>query len=488
MCLVAGLLTWPASSATQPAASYAVVSAEFRRSLTARPVRGVDMASLDQIGAVFGFKAVEDPAVGGLTIDTRGRRILLIADQSFAQVDGRVRTLSAPVTKERSGWQVPLDFVSDALATVLGTRIEVRRASKLIVVGDLRIPQVSGRIDRTDDAARIALTVTPNTPARVTRDGNLLRIRFDAHSLDMGAITGAVPGFVTGTRVEGPTITFALGPRADSWRQDGVPGEIEIELLPPGATPPAPAPAAPAPAAPRPQPAPPQIDMTPPGTLRTIVIDAGHGGDDTGVVAPGGLTEKDLTLRVARLLKAGIESRIGVRVLLTRESDEAVSPDARSAAANHNKADLFISLHANGAPVAAVRGTQVITVNGADYRSRVPRGGFPGQAVPAVGAGLRTIEAVPWELAHWPYVERSAAFANILIKHLAARAVTLATPASEPLPLRVLVGTNMPAVLVELGFLSNPEEAAALAGAPYPAAIVEALVAAIADVRGGIPQ
>ena len=87
--------------------------------------------------------------------------------------------------------------------------------------------------------------------------------------------------------------------------------------------------------------------------MRTIVIDAGHGGDETGRTRTQGTLEKNVTLSVARRLKAALESRLGVRVILTRDAMTTVGLDER-AVANNNKADLFISLHAN----ASVRGSR----------------------------------------------------------------------------------------------------------------------------------
>src|SRR5205085_9461788 len=101
-------------------------------------------------------------------------------------------------------------------------------------------------------------------------------------------------------------------------------------------------PSVPAPAAP-----PDLTGALPTSPIRTIAIDAGHGGDDPGVVGPGGAKEKDVTLAVARRLKTAVETRLGVRVLLTRDDDRNVPIDERAATANHNKADIFLSLHAN---------------------------------------------------------------------------------------------------------------------------------------------
>src|SRR6185436_4314173 len=94
----------------------------------------------------------------------------------------------------------------------------------------------------------------------------------------------------------------------------------------------------------------------PSSRLRTITIDPGHGGNDEGVHGTNGAKEKDLVLAVSRRAKAAIESRLGVRVLLTREDDRNVPIDERTAIGNNNKADLFVSIHANASLRPATAG------------------------------------------------------------------------------------------------------------------------------------
>ena len=86
-----------------------------------------------------------------------------------------------------------------------------------------------------------------------------------------------------------------------------------------------------------------------------IVLDPGHGGMDLGATGPSGVPEKDITLAIAKRAKALIESRLGGRVLLTRDDDSARTLDERSALANTNKAELFISLHLNASFAPADR-------------------------------------------------------------------------------------------------------------------------------------
>ena len=100
--------------------------------------------------------------------------------------------------------------------------------------------------------------------------------------------------------------------------------------------------------------------------MRDVVdnqIDAGHGGHDTGSIGPTGLTEKELVLDVSRRLKALIEDQMGAEVVMTRDTDTFVALESRTQVANHEKADLFISIHANSSPEKGVRGVETFFLN-----------------------------------------------------------------------------------------------------------------------------
>ena len=92
--------------------------------------------------------------------------------------------------------------------------------------------------------------------------------------------------------------------------------------------------------------------------VRTIVLDPGHGGTETGAIGPSGIQEKELTLTLARELEARLESQLGVRVILTRNEDANLPHDARTAIANQNRADLFISLHLNSSLGSGAHGAE----------------------------------------------------------------------------------------------------------------------------------
>jgi len=180
-----------------------------------------------------------------------------------------------------------------------------------------------------------------------------------------------------------------------------------------------------------------------------------------------------------------------VRVVLTREDDSRVPDDRRAALANNNKADLFISLHANAAPRPETRGAQVFSLDAAAYADVAgvaPRTDAPPLAVSVVGGGTRLIDTVPWHLAQLPHASASAAFADVMAQRLTASGLAMHPRPVDVAALRVLVGANMPAILIELGMLSNSEDAGILTSPDRVAAIVDAIVSAVSDVRFGVRQ
>tara|TARA_B100000949_G_C14052434_1_gene354147 strand:- start:23 stop:559 length:537 start_codon:yes stop_codon:yes gene_type:complete len=160
--------------------------------------------------------------------------------------------------------------------------------------------------------------------------------------------------------------------------------------------------------------------------------------------------------------------------------------DERAAIANNNKADLFISLHANAAPTALPAGAGVSYL-GLDDASGTSRESSDNRSVSVLGGGLRNIEAVSWEMAQISHIDQSAMFAAIVDAQL--RTVVDVRPSgSQAAPFRVLIGANMPAVLVELGFLSNPNEEQKLTSASFQETLVQALFQSIVGFRVRVEQ
>ena len=470
-------VTWSSVVAGQTT-NYTLFTPDGRRTLA---VRGgtPETFALEQVASLFGLTFTEDRGAGGLVITTRGQRIVSVPGQSFIQVGGRVVGLDGPIQRERNSWMAPVDFLSKALGPATGQAVVVRRGSRLILVGDVRVPQISGKAEKVADGLRVTIAVQPATPHKVTRDGNRVIVRFDAAALDAAPIAGLGGDFATGARVDGTSLVIDLGPAAAVHQAEDSRDGLTIDLL---AAPPTPTPTPTAKPLPVP---PPQIDLAP-GQLRTVVIDPGHGGDDTGAKGSGSVVEKDLVLQIARRLKAALEGRLGLRVLLTRDGDDAVSSDRRTALANNNKADLFISLHANASARSTLRGVQIFSLDLSNYRAQAQVSQDSRRAVPLVGGGSRVIDPMPWDLAQIPFADESASFGGLLVQRFAEKSVPLAPSPTVLAPLRALVGANMPAVLIELGFLSNADDQKLLGDTAATDGIIDAIVLAVTDARRGL--
>jgi N-acetylmuramoyl-L-alanine amidase len=477
-----------------------VLSREGRRTLPAVEVQGHQMVGLDDLASLLQLQVREDPAARAITATYKNQTIVLTPDQSLVSSSGRLVSLPAPLTRRNNRWLVPVEFISRALAPIYDVRLDFRPAARLLVIGDLRVPRVSAQYDDGPASLRVTFEITPRATATVTQEQGRLLLRVDADSIDASLPPPPQQQLLTGIRATEPTtIQMDLGQRFSTFRasppvSSGAAAVVTVELLADGAdTSSAAAPIAPnAPNAPNAPVAPsgelPVFSGATRPTIRTIVIDPGHGGEESGVKGPGGALEKDVTLAVARRVKATIEGRLGMRVLLTHEGGAHVDADGRAAIANNNKADLFISLHANGSLQPAVRGAIIYTLSldrvGEDARrqSRADRA-----VLPLFGGGSREVALIEWELAQAAHLDGSNAFAGIVDQKLRTTA-GLPSVALQRAPMRNLAGTNMPAVLIETGYLSNAEEEKLLTSGDFQNGLALALTEAVAAFRDHVEQ
>lgn len=217
--------------------------------------------------------------------------------------------------------------------------------------------------------------------------------------------------------------------------------------------------------------------------LRTVVIDPGHGGGDTGAVGRQGTMEKDVNLAVARELKQYLEREGDLRVVLTRQRDESLDLDARAEAANAADGDLFISLHCNSWFDEQAQGfeTWFLSPAGSDWARSVEA---VENGASAGGREPEDVEFIVWELVQNRYISESSRFAEFL---QARASRTLGSPdrGVRQAGFRVLVGAFMPAVLVELGFLSHADEERRLGDRGYQRLLARAIGDAVLAYASG---
>ena len=183
--------------------------------------------------------------------------------------------------------------------------------------------------------------------------------------------------------------------------------------------------------------------------VRTIVIDPGHGGSDSGVIGPEGTTEKSVTLALARLIVSQLEGRY--RVLLTRTGDYQVGGTDRIAIANHNRSDLFLSLHVGGGFSMQCNTASVYFLSSEDASENVSDINPETYSVSDFPVGP---PVVIWDEAHFDHQRLSKAFADILCR--SCRRVLGKCSQIKGERIAVLEGADMPAAMIEIGCLENP--------------------------------
>ena len=524
--LLALLASPPPAAAQSPAPPLTLVSPGARQPLESIEVEGRRLVPLRALAALFQLDLRDDTVTGTLALGSGQQEVLLTAGERLVSVGGRLVSLGSPPRQIEGRWWVPLDFINRALSSIADRRVEVRPRSGLVLIGDVNVPRVAARYRPRARTGRLSVETTPGTPHRIIEEPGRLRLRFEADAIDVVRLSPARGEIVRSIAIDAdlPGLTIELGPAFDSFRvaqPAAAGGEARLvidlrtaeaaasseaataarpaaERAAPGARPGSPTGSA-ARARPGARPAGRPGDAVRPGgdrpdaealpdfaaapTIRTIVVDAGHGGPDEGAHGPDGTLEKDVTLGVARRLRAAIEAQLGARVILTRTGDTVVPIDERAAVANNNKADLFISLHANSSRSAARRGAEVFYLSiedyGAEAREVAER---EAPLLSVVGGGAREIDIVEWEMAQARHVDRSARLAELVEDELRQR-VPMSPRAMQQAPFRVLVGANMPAVLVEMGFISNPDQERQLTAASFQNEVVEALIASVLRFR-----
>jgi N-acetylmuramoyl-L-alanine amidase len=219
-----------------------------------------------------------------------------------------------------------------------------------------------------------------------------------------------------------------------------------------------------------------------------IVVDAGHGGHDTGTIGPNGLREKDLVLDVALRLGKLLDSRMGAEVVYTRDDDTFVPLETRTAIANQQQADLFISIHANSSPDPSARGVETYYLNFTSSRDALD---VAARENAVSEKSIHELQDLVKKIALKEKIEESREFAADVQQSLytglaPTRSSSLRDRGVKKAPFIVLIGANMPSILAEISFISNPGDEHKLETPEYRQKIAESLYRGVAKYVGGL--
>jgi N-acetylmuramoyl-L-alanine amidase len=222
--------------------------------------------------------------------------------------------------------------------------------------------------------------------------------------------------------------------------------------------------------------------------LRLIVLDAGHGGHDPGAVGPAGLQEKDLVLDVTRRVARLVEDRLSVKAVLSRDGDHFVPLRDRTSFANKERADLFVSIHANAHRATASTGveTYFLSSEATDTAARqvaaLENSVVQLEKTPGRGGRLDAVKAILWDLAQSEFQLESSRLAEV-VQDSMTQALRIPNRGVKQAGFYVLGGAAMPAILIEIGFVTNPKEERRLKESTYRDEIARAILAGLAEYK-----
>jgi len=424
---------------------------------------------IKEIIEFMGVPYTDARALETLTIRSGNSRLLMTKNSALMSYNNQILLLPSPILREEERWLAPIEFLTIGLTRLTGTEFRYRPCTPRIYADNVDSPELEMNAQTLGPITRLTLRCSVPLKLDLKRDNQRAILAIDRPALDpvrerldhrdrmvrsiaFDDSDGEAKIVLDLTR----DVTDMRLTAADNNRVFFLGLLTKKEPVTEAAPPPV---VTPAPAA--------KPDVIPAQRkVRVVVIDPGHGGMDTGAKSAS-MIEKDFTLVFARKLRTALQTRLGPTVLLTRDSDVALDNEARSAVANNNQANLFISLHAGYSANKLDDGSSVF----------VMKENF-GQAFPTAAAGGRDQLFLPWYLGYRIHHQASVSAANVLQEEL-SKAIPGSKFALRTAPLAVLSSATMPSVLLEIGNFNNPVNAQTLADDGFQKTLADALVNAI---------
>jgi N-acetylmuramoyl-L-alanine amidase len=221
--------------------------------------------------------------------------------------------------------------------------------------------------------------------------------------------------------------------------------------------------------------------------INRIVIDAGHGGHDSGTLGVDGIQEKDVVLDVALRLGKMLHERLGAEIIYTRSDDTFIPLETRTAIANKAQADLFLSIHANSSPDETARGVETYYLN---FTSDPTALDVAARENAVSGASIHQLSDLVKKITLKDKIEESREFAadveGSLFAGLTKGNSGLRDRGVKKAPFVVLIGANMPSILAEISFVTNARDAEQLREPEYRQRVAESLYAGVAKYENGL--
>jgi N-acetylmuramoyl-L-alanine amidase len=218
-----------------------------------------------------------------------------------------------------------------------------------------------------------------------------------------------------------------------------------------------------------------------------IVIDAGHGGHDSGTLGVDGLEEKDVVLDVALRLGKILHDRLGAEIIYTRSDDTFIPLETRTAIANKAQADLFLSIHANSSSDESARGVETYYLN---FTSQPDALEVAARENAVSDQSINQLSDLVKKIALKEKIDESREFASdvetSLYGGLQKGNSGLKNRGVKKAPFVVLIGANMPSILAEISFVTNPKDAKQLRQPDYRQRVAESLYKGVAKYAGGL--
>ena len=421
---------------------------------------------------------------------TAGHVVTFTRNWSEIIVDGAPIVLDAPVKVKRGVWLVPETFLSRVMP-----RLTAAPAASPTLAPPAPRPDPTPASPRAPAASAAGVTLEelrfrsyPSFTRVVVETSGAVAYRAERSAL--GEARVRLEGLVGDARVEEVRDGFVAELRLQRAGRDGLlvvtfegqAGELKASQL---ADPPrlvldfA-----------RPESVEPRERRETATPLRVMVLDAGHGGHDPGAIGPTGLTEKELVLDVTLRVRRLVEERLGIKVLLSRDTDHFVTLRDRTSYANRERADVFVSIHANAHRQTASEGVEIyfLSSEATDNAARqvaALENSVTQLEKPAAGPrGGRTdiLKSILWDLAQSEFQAESSHLAEIVLDSM-TRSLRIPNRGVKQAGFYVLGGAAMPAILVEVGFVTNPKEERKLRDPRYRDEIARAIFDGLAEYK-----